>query len=284
MMILFVCMMFVSSCASVAPESNSPATLKIDGQVQANVYEVIAHLYRWYFDEVDVQRATASGNSNVWLRELHPALDSDDKSKFRELILPGTMVGVLLKKADYKVAELGVHIKSDRFVIARVERLKNLPRNLKNDYQPIILDGKELRDYLFDKRGETVFPDEKQLQRLRSSAREELIEHFKDSGRSAKIPENELVIHIAPVSPVANEIWVFWEYGRVLVRFSSDMAFDNEQLWLRSKLNVKIYDIDKQVVVSLQEVPGSNAYLTRDQVGRALYNCIILGRKYNLRR
>jgi hypothetical protein len=62
------------------------------------------------------------------------------------------------------------------------------------------------------------------------------------------------------------------------------MAFDNEQLWLRSKLNVKIYDIDKQVVVSLQEVPGSNAYLTRDQVGRALYNCIILGRKYNLRR
>ncbi len=40
-----------------------------------------------------------------------------------------------------------------------------------------------------------------------------------------------------------------------------------------------IYDIDEQVVVSLQEVPGSNAYLTRDQVGRALYNCMILGKR-----
>ena len=38
-------------------------------------------------------------------------------------------------------------------------------------------------------------------------------------------------------------------------------------------------DIDEQTVVSLDEVAGSNAYLTRDQVGRALFNCIVLGKR-----
>ena len=28
------------------------------------------------------------------------------------------------------------------------------------------------------------------------------------------------------------------------------------------------------------KMPGSNEFLTRDQVGRALFNCILLGRKY----
>ena len=40
-----------------------------------------------------------------------------------------------------------------------------------------------------------------------------------------------------------------------------------------------MYNIDEQTVVSLDEVAGSNAYMTRDQVGRALFNCIVLGRR-----
>ena len=44
------------------------------------------------------------------------------------------------------------------------------------------------------------------------------------------------------------------------------------------ELAVRIFDIDEQVVVSLDEVPGSNAYLTRDQVGRVLYNCMVYGK------
>ena len=38
-----------------------------------------------------------------------------------------------------------------------------------------------------------------------------------------------------------------------------------------------LYDIDEQVVVSLDEVAGSNAYLTRDHVGRILFNCMVHG-------
>ena len=53
-------------------------------------------------------------------------------------------------------------------------------------------------------------------------------------------------------------------------------------MWEHEDLAVKMYDLDEQVVVSLDEVAGSNAYLTRDQVGRALYNCVVLGKRLEL--
>jgi hypothetical protein len=42
-------------------------------------------------------------------------------------------------------------------------------------------------------------------------------------------------------------------------------------------LGIRTYDVLTQTVVSLDEAAGSNEFLTRDQVGRALYNCIVLG-------
>ena len=41
---------------------------------------------------------------------------------------------------------------------------------------------------------------------------------------------------------------------------------------------VRTWDVESQVVVSMDEAPGSGKVLTRDQVGRALYYCIVLGR------
>jgi len=70
----------------------------------------------------------------------------------------------------------------------------------------------------------------------------------------------------------------------MLIQFTSDLNIADPKVWDQEKLQARIYDIDQQVVVSLQEVAGSNAYLTRDQVGRALYNCVVLGRVYGLAR
>jgi hypothetical protein len=42
---------------------------------------------------------------------------------------------------------------------------------------------------------------------------------------------------------------------------------------------VKTWDVLNQVVVSLDESAGSNAFMTRDQIGRALYNCLVLGQR-----
>ena len=85
--------------------------------------------------------------------------------------------------------------------------------------------------------------------------------------------------HRAPLSPVANEVWVYWENRKLLIRFASDIDLTNPAVWEHESLMVKTWDTLNQVVVSLDEAAGSNAFLTRDQIGRALYNCIVLDRR-----
>jgi len=38
-------------------------------------------------------------------------------------------------------------------------------------------------------------------------------------------------------------------------------------------------DLDKDIVASMREVPGSNAFVTKDWVGRLLFNCILYGER-----
>jgi hypothetical protein len=275
--VLLLLPLLLASCATVpsssARVSESPVFQK------TYLYEVLGHLYRWYLDEVDVRAATQGGNSTVWVRELSPELDPGDCSQFGEIVLPVLGLSVTVKKANYTIDELGVEVVSDRFKIVRVGRVA-LASNLSASYTPVELDGMELRDYLFQRRGEVAFPDDALVARLQAAARQELDAYIKDSGKV--IADGNRTVHCAPLSPVANELWVFWEAGRVLIHFASDLDLANPYVWEHEALAAKIYDIDEQVVVSLQEAPGSNAYLTRDQVGRALYNCVILGRSYEL--
>jgi hypothetical protein len=164
-------------------------------------------------------------------------------------------------------------------MITRVTRIRVTKRLLK-EFRPIKMSHKELREYLFNKRGDVLYPDAELVEHLRSVVRDELMEYAKN--KQLKAPKKNTVVYFSPLSPVSNEVWAFWEYGRVLIHFSSDMPLSDEQLWEKGKMMVHLYDIDSQVVVTLNEVPGSNAYLTRDQAGRALYNCIILGRSYEI--
>jgi hypothetical protein len=76
---------------------------------------------------------------------------------------------------------------------------------------------------------------------------------------------------------VANEIWAFWEAGRKLFYFASDIDLANPAVWQHQSLMAHIYDLDEQVVVSHEEAPGSNRFLTRYQVSSALFNCVLLG-------
>lgn len=91
--------------------------------------------------------------------------------------------------------------------------------------------------------------------------------------------QREKTVYFAPVHEVANEIWAFWEEGKLLFRFTSDIDLSNPAVWTRETLGVSIYDIVEQTVVSHEEKPGDERFMTRDQVGRALYNCIALGKK-----
>ena len=135
---------------------------------------------------------------------------------------------------------------------------------------------KEMRDYLFRTRNQRDYPDAALVERLRVAVREQAVE---EGILPANAPTAEHVVHLAPLSPVANEVWVFWEAGRKLLYFASDIDLANPAVWQHQTLAARIFDLDEQVVVSHEEAPGSNRFLTRYQVGRALYNCIVLGQR-----
>ena len=67
-----------------------------------------------------------------------------------------------------------------------------------------------------------------------------------------------------------------------VLRFSSDADLTQKTYWDLADLDVHVYDLRENVVVSLGEVPGSSKYVTRDWAARALFNCIALGQKVTM--
>ncbi|MFA6291958.1 MAG: hypothetical protein WC637_09270 [Victivallales bacterium] len=246
------------------------------------VYEVVRHLYRWYLDEIDIENATAEPKILLKIFALDPKLDSGDKSKYAEIVIPVFKVCVKLKKSDYRIDELNIDVKSGNFKIVNVSRVPNdyaIPGNATT----VEIDIKEMKDYLFKLRNFAEFPNNEMFERIRRSLRDEIgmTEEFE-----AKLPASartgDQIVHIAPLSPIVNEVWIFWENGRMLFRCASDIDLANQALWENSPLTFRIYDVYNQMVVSLDETAGDNSFLTRDQIGRALYNCVVLGKRLSV--
>jgi len=244
------------------------------------LHEVISHLYRWYLDEVDLAKSVKAKNEVLWVRPLNPPLDAGDRSRYAEILLPVVEVTAKVKMADYAIEELGVTVKNDTFKIVQVGR-GDMPEDLEERYTPVNLDREALSKFLFAHRNESIFPDEQLMNRVRLAVGDELRDEYEADGNVLE-PGEEHTLYVAPISPVANELYVFWETGRSLIRFASDLDLTNPAVWAHEDLAVKIWDIDEQVVVSLEQVAGSNAYLTRDQIGRALFNCVVLGRRMEI--
>lgn len=254
--------------AGAAPAAPPPAELT----EPTYLYETMRYLYRWYLDEGDAERNAGARAFTFWVRRLEVPLDAGDHSQFAEIGLPELGVTVKVKKTDYAIPELGAEVKSKGFRIVNVAR-GDAGTRAPRGAAWVKVPAAELREYLFRTRAQAEFPDAAMRERLRVALREHL-------GLDPQKRElGEQIVHLAPLSPVANELWVFWENRKMLIRFASDLDLENPALWQHQTLAVRTYDIETQTVVSLNEAPGSNAFLTRDQVGRALYNCVILGQR-----
>lgn len=238
------------------------------------VREVVRHLYRWYLDEADVDAQAAKAELPVWTRELERKLDAGDRSRFAEMVFPSLGVKVTLKKTDYRVEELDLDVKSRGYRIINVVR-EAAPADAAG-YQVGRLALPALREYLFQTRNQREYPDAALAERLRQAVKTEL------GGRKVEPVKGEHICHVGPMSPLSNELWVYWENARMLVKFSSDLDLSNPAVWRKENLTVRTFDIDRQVVLSFEEVPGSNAFLTRHQIGRVLYNCMVLGQRQTL--
>lgn len=233
--------------------------------------EIARHLYRWNLDEQDFDGIVGAGDLAFHIRPHHPNLDEGDQSLYAEVYIPTLSTLVLLKKTDYTIDELGVEVRSDRFKIVNVERLA-LPPEPVADEMTITYPVREILAYLFNTRSQPDFPSPELSTRLREAILEKLGDH-RDGLTGPQ------TVFVAPLSPVANEIWAYWQEGNLLLRWASDIELTNPTVWEHEELAGDIIDIEQQAVVGFSEAPGSNAYYTRDQIGRILYNCVVLGQK-----
>jgi hypothetical protein len=273
MILLTVCLGVTGGTVNVASAEPDPAPEEL--QDKSYLFQIIQYLYRWYLDESDAERIVGQDLAQFEVRSLPAALDEGDRSRLGEIRLPQLGVSVLVKKADYTIEELDLTVRNEIFKVINVSR--GVYTGDAEGSIGVQLSMKEINAYQFRTRNETRFPEGELLMRMRRSARDAIDQYLKERGDG--IPDGDQVVHFAPISSVANDVWCFWEAGRLLVRFDSDIDLENPALWEHDELAVSLFDIDEQTVISLDQVAGSNAYLTRDSVGRALFNCIVLGRR-----
>jgi hypothetical protein len=268
----------VPACRTAPPVASSSSAPPAELVQPSYLFQIVRHLYRWHLDEAEIERAVGAKHLVFWVRRLEPRLDPGDQSVLGEILLPQLNLGVNVKKADYRIEELGTTVKRESFKITRVPR-GQVPARAPSHCSVVEVDMKEMRDYLFRTRNQSDFPDAALLERLRQAVRQEAA---KEGLLATNATPTEQIIHLAPLSPVANETWVFWEAGRKLLYFASDIDLANPAVWQHQTLMARIFDVDQQVIVSPEEAPGSNRFLTRYQVGRALFNCIVLGQRITL--
>ncbi len=259
-------------CAWPASAPQPPAAV----MEKTYLYEVTRYLYRWYLDERDVQPVAGVTELEFRVRALTPDLDAGDRSAFAEITIPLLRCQVLVKKPDYVIEETGMAVKAGGFRIYRVAR-EDAPDTAPEDAVTVRVAMADLWEYLFRTRGQAEFPEASLVDRLRTA----LAGQFREE--AAREPVTGIqTVYFAPLAPVANDWWVYWEDRKLLIRFSSDIDLTNPEVWEHERIGVETWNTYRQMVVSTEEAPGSNEFLTRDQIGRALYNCVVLGRRVAL--
>ena len=236
------------------------------------VLDVLQHVYRWHFDQSYLLEAGKLDTLEVWARRLHPRLDLDDRSEFAELWIPAVNTRVELKRSDYRIPEMNLEVVDRSFKVKRVTRQLRAPA-ARSNYQVGRYPASEVRDHLFVTRTNRVAMSDN----LRTATRK-LVAEYLNKDHPAPFTEDQ-VLYVAPVSTVCNDLCAFWETGRKLMLFSADMDLSNPGFSQLSQLRLQVIDLDKDVVASTKEVPGSNAFVTKDWVGRLFFNCILYGER-----
>ena len=280
MLLLALLALPFAGCKTASPPPAAALAAPVPAALvqQTTLYEIVRHLYRWYWDEADIERAAETKEWVFWIRPLKEKLDPGDNSIYVEVLIPGVGTAARLKKADYTIEELKLEVKSADFHIKNVAR-ENIPPSPPPDCLEVRISAEEMKQYLFRTRTQPDYPSSELFERMRASLRKELL---KESSFSTNMPTGEQTVFIAPLSPVGNDVWAFWENRKLLIRFSSDVDLTNPAVWEHDALTVHVYDPFSQMVVSLDDAAGSNNFMTRNQLGRALYNCIILGQRVSV--
>lgn len=239
------------------------------------LFEIMRHAYRWHLEEQDIEKIDRSKPFAFWVRPLDVKLDAGDNSRYAEILVPAFKLSVKVKDSNYRIEETDTQVRSHGFKISTLLK-KDPPSKPPKGCVVITVKFEEMKDYLFETRMQHDPLDDTLRKRLGGALRKEI-------GTAGQNITGEQTFYSSPISPVANELWAYWENRHMLVWFGSDIDLANPEVWKHEELMARTWDIENQVVVTLDEAPGSNRFMTRGQIGRVLYNCLVLGEKLVVR-
>ncbi len=256
-----------------------PVALSAELPDRDTLFETARHLYRWTLDENHIEKMVQNDEVIFYVRDIPIDLDEGDRSEAAEVIIGGTGFGVDLKKSDYHIPELGLDVKDETFKIFSVFQTEVVPQDVES-YEIRRYPFQEVVDYLFATRSDLLFPDEEILAHLHEAVGEKVRKLAEE--KNIELNGSPEILHFSSLSPVSDDVWFFWERANLLIHYASEFDLHTEEAWAHSDMATTLYDLDDQVVVSLHEAPGSNAYITRDMAGRALFNCLVLGKRIEI--
>ena len=254
------------------PSQREAAALFAELGGEAAFLDLARYLYRWYLDENDYERFDPSRKGDLLIRRVTKIADAGDNSRYLEVVFPALGVTVDLKKADYRIAELKLHVKSGGYRITGVSRDAGSRETEAGDYARLDIDLDALYGRLFQTRLERQYPGDALLGQVQPHI-VQLCDQLDETQRG-----KAKTFCFAPVQDIDNELWVFWEEGRRLFKYSSDIDLDTPDVFGADRFDVTVIDPVAQTVVSFEERPGDSRFVTRDQIARALFNCVILGK------
>ena len=276
--LLLVMVGLVPACRTTTLKVSNAQAVPPELTQLSYLHMVMRYLYRWQLDASEFDDLLAHDRLVYWIRPLNPKLDPGDNSKYVEIIFPQLDMSVVLKKANYTIAEVNEPVVSKSYKITRVTE-GDTPKHQPKDCTVVTESTDELRDFLFTTRWQHDYFDPVVVQHLRDAVADEA---EKEGLSATNVLNGQQLICIGPRSPAANETWVLWEIRRKLFYIASDIDLADPDAWKYQNLTIRVFDLEKQVVISHEEATGSNFYLTRSQVSRALFNCVILGQRIDV--
>ncbi len=268
-----------SPLVSAQHETQTAATLFAELGNEEAFIQLTRYLYRWYLDEGDFKRSHQPIKHQLWLREVKVVADPEDKSRFLEVYFPVIGVLITLKKTDYQIPELKMTVKSEGYRITQLCRETCKQQINQQDYAVMDVNIEALYERLFETRHDRNYPNTALCAHLKKAAVDQINALEPIPALINVDQQTPNTFFIAPIQNIANEVWVFWEEGKLLFRFTSDIDMSKPELLQSDNIRVQIYNALEQTIVSHEERPCDNRFSTRDQIGRALYNCVILGQK-----
>lgn len=267
----FVLLTACSAPGPAAPQNVESLDVDHPMRSEQHLLEILYHTFLWHYDRSYLPTDLRKGDLEIWFRRVTRELDAGDQSKFAELWIPDIQMVIDLKRSDYRIEELGLAVKDDHFKVRRVVREHAPPAPLAA-YQRHVIPHARVREWITANL-RTAAP---LAPTLAKRLRETLLDF--DLGREPDLTVTH-VFHLAPISPASDDLWAFHENTRQLLLFSSDMDLSNEAYWESTPITLEVFNLAPEVILAADAGAAGTATLSKDFVGRALFNCVVLGER-----